>query len=497
MNVSTACHLIIKKLKETVPAFLEKHKWILTVLKIVFYLACLVMFTALVVITCISLWFPKTSLNQLIFHMAYLDAKDLLAFKSFAAGGLLVIFAAMYLIYKKPVWGCVLLLLWSFQIGLLKPVKVNTTYLSFFKELHLLLQSTQIYTQLRTPQITPVQSPKNLIVIFVESLENNFANPLFGENLLPGLTKLAQENTTFRGYEAINGTGWTIGSQVATFCGIPLRVQLAHNLGMKTRQFLPNAVCLSDILQQHGYYNVFLKGCYLSFFGTDIFINEHHFDETWGRDELLENGYATKKEIDLPWFGLNDTAVFRFARQKITELSKRQQPFFISITTLDMHVPYGLVTPDCPPRVYNDARDVIKCTDKKIYDFVRWCQKQPFYKNTRILIMGDHLMMSGSDLDKFLQKQSRRETYNVLIDPQRKPQVIERPFSQIDYAATLLDILGLCSDCHFGLGASLLRPEPTWIEQIGPKKLNEEFLKNSPQYNYMLGIAAAPPDFPA
>ncbi|WP_295990172.1 hypothetical protein [Rugamonas sp.] len=63
--------------------------------------------------------------------------------------------------------------------------------------------------------------PKNLVLIYVESLEEGYTEPgAFGRDLLAPLTGL--HGTSFPDYQQAPGTGWTIAAMVATQCGVPL-----------------------------------------------------------------------------------------------------------------------------------------------------------------------------------------------------------------------------------------------------------------------------------
>ena len=124
-----------------------------------------------------------------------------------------------------------------------------------------------------------------------------------------------------------------------------------------------------------------------------------------------------------------------------------------------------------------------------MYDFISWCQQQPFFKDTVLVVLGDHLMMSSSDIHELLGKNTRREPYNLIIAPGIPlPKHLDRLYSQMDWAPTLLDLLGLTSAHKLGLGTSLLREDKTWVEQVGPDAFEQELIKNSPQYKHLLGL---------
>lgn len=84
------------------------------------------------------------------------------------------------------------------------------------------------------------EQKRNLIYIFLESMETTYADIEdgggFDENVIPELTKTAQENEDFSGEDqAINGaysmygTTWTMGAMFAQTSGLPLNISIEAN----------------------------------------------------------------------------------------------------------------------------------------------------------------------------------------------------------------------------------------------------------------------------
>ena len=98
--------------------------------------------------------------------------------------------------------------------------------------------STQIYEEKYVDptmvKITFPEKKRNLVYIFLESMENTFFSQAQGGALkvsaAPELYQLAQDNTSFShnegfgGLRAGRGTTWTIAAMVAQSSGIPLKV---------------------------------------------------------------------------------------------------------------------------------------------------------------------------------------------------------------------------------------------------------------------------------
>lgn len=455
------------------------------------FLTCFAIILLLISLHCIEYYFPNVTFNQIVFHILYLDGHSLSFWWQQVAGVFLLTLTITLLISR---WRILLLFLPMLLYPLLKdPLKVSDIEVdksvSLPKQMLLSLQKSKIYEKYyQTPQTHNPKNKKNIILIFAESVEDNFADQKYwGENLIPNLSKLKNEGISFEGYQSINGTNWTLASNVSAFCGVPLRMQLRDRLGTKTNRFLPNITCLPDVLKSLGYYNVFVKGAYISFVGTDKFVSEHSFDEIYGRDEMIIENYAHADDISMEEYGINDQKMFEFARKKITDLAQKHSPFFISIQTLDTHFPHGYVNPSCKIK-YNDTRDAVMCSDKIIAHFVRWVQQQNFYNNTMVIIVGDHLMMSASDIADLSEAYPNRQIYNVILEKDIPKKTIIKPYSMMDVCATIADWSKIIVGGKFGLGVSLLGNAQTLTEKLGAQKFEEELLKNSAMYNHFLGI---------
>lgn len=176
---------------------------------------------------------------------------------------------------------------------------------------------------------------KNLVLIYVEGLEATYSDArLFGKDLLEELIVLP--GISFDNYRSAPGTSWTIGGIVGTQCGIPLQIvtRVGRENGENVHAFLPGATCLGDVLHGFGYRNVFMGGAPLDFAGKGKFLSEHHYHETYGYYEFLRS----KTQVHgVSGWGLFDDDLFTQARKKLTELHESGQRFNLTVLTLDTH----------------------------------------------------------------------------------------------------------------------------------------------------------------
>ena len=120
---------------------------------------------------------------------------------------------------------------------------------------------------------------------------------------------------------------------------------------------------------------------------------------------------------------------------------------------------------------------------KLIYDFVRWVKEQPYYKDTTIVIVGDHLCMQSSFINKHNAKD--RYVYSVIINPASKEaNNTNRIYTALDTFPTIIGALGgEIKGNKLGLGTNLFSDESTLAEKYGINRLDTELKKSSKYYN--------------
>lgn len=324
-------------------------------------------------------------------------------------------------------------------------------------------------------QITKKTKPKNLVLIYVESLEDSYKNAsLFGSNLLVGLEKL--KGVSFAYYRQAPGTGWTIAGITATQCGIPLKsVSLydGNDQGQNIKTFLPRAVCLGDILHSFGYRNIYMGGDALPFSGKGKFFEDHHYDEVYGREEL--KGSLT--QADMNYWGLYDDDLLAKVKAKLKTLHEAGRPFNLTFTTIDTHGPDGHYSKLCRKRGVKNFGGIVECTANQVAGFVQFMKKNGYLKDTNVVIIGDHLAMSNPVSAK-LEAFKERYIFNSFISS--KPVSKNREeILHFDMFPTILEFLGFhIEDGRLGLGYAAISkdselPPPGEYEEMSEDLLNE------------------------
>lgn len=339
-------------------------------------------------------------------------------------------------------------------------------------------------------EMTFPQEKRNLIYIFLESMETTYADTqsggAFTENVIPDLTQIAQENEDFSGETdklnggySMPGTTWTIGAMFGQTAGLPLSVSIDGN-NMDTQDtFFAGAVTLGDILESQGYSQTLLIGSDAVFGGRELYFTEH------GSYEMMDYKYAAQNglipEDYLVWWGYEDQKLFEFAKQKVTELAAQPEPFNLTMLTVDTHFEDGYMCEGCP-KLYGDDQysNVMRCSSQQVASFIRWIQQQDFYENTTIVLCGDHPTMD-SDYCEDVDSDYIRKTYTAYINAAaQKETETRRDFTTFDQFPTTLAALGVQIEGNrLGLGTNLFSSEPTLTERFGLDTEAAELKKKS------------------
>lgn len=335
------------------------------------------------------------------------------------------------------------------------------------------------------------QKKRNLIYIYLESMEMTYADKAdggaFDENVIPELTDLAQTNECFAGKSGVlNGgivypnTGYTMAGIFAQSSGAPLQTSITRNNMDTQSSFFFGMTTLGDLLDQEGYRQVFLLGSDATFGGRRLFFNDHGNSEirdyNWAKDTgLIPSDY-------FQWWGYEDEKLFSFAKKTLTELAEGDQPFNLTMLTVDTHFEDGYVCELCGDRFGdNQYANVIACSSSQLWNFVRWVQKQDFYDNTTIVLSGDHTTMD-SDFCNDVDPDYQRKTYVCYINPGTENELPDqkRDYATIDLFPTTVAALGAkISGNQLGLGVNLFSSQQTLTEQYGEETMKQEMSNKS------------------
>lgn len=347
----------------------------------------------------------------------------------------------------------------------------------------------------KNPSEVEIQFPeqkRNLITIFLESMETTYADEAsggaFSYNCIPELTELAMEYEDFSGTDTrlnggimMPGSTWTIAALFAQTAGVPFQVSIDGNAMGTQEHFFPGIVCLGDVLETAGYQQVFMIGSEAEFGGRDLYFKDH------GNFEILDYNYAIQnrmipQDYKVSW-GYEDKKLFAFAKDKLSKLAADDEPFNFTMLTVDTHFEDGYLCEECGDAFGDDQySNVMACSSSMIKEFVEWIQQQDFYENTTIVLTGDHLTMD-SDYCEGVPGEYARKTYTCFINAAAENEMPEtrREYTTMDMFPTIVASLGaeIAGEC-LGLGTNLFSSRQTLLELYGYSEIYNEVAKKSP-----------------
>ncbi|MGT2925203.1 LTA synthase family protein [Streptococcus caviae] len=209
------------------------------------------------------------------------------------------------------------------------------------------------------------------------------------------------------------------------------------------------------------------------------FWNRNNAYKQLGYQHFFDQSYMSKMTKDNSFqYGLNDKVMFS---DSIKYLEHLQQPFYTKFITVSNHYPYQSLAGDDTgfPLAKTDDETIngyfatANYLDSAIKSFFDYLKASGLYKNSIIVLYGDHYGIANSrntDLAPLLGKdpQTWTEYNNAML--QRVPYMIHVPGTdkgfisntyggEVDTLPTLLHLLGIDSKNYVQLGQDLLSPD--------------------------------------
>jgi phosphoglycerol transferase len=363
-------------------------------------------------------------------------------------------------------------------------------------------------------EITFPGKKRNLIVIFVESLETGFLirnnGGAFSERLMPEIEDLMRDNINFSmdsglgGAHELYGTEWTIAGIVSQYSGVPMAVSFLNqidwnNYGMLGDDFLPGASGVGDILHKAGYKNYFILGSDIEFGGRDKYFKTHKDTIIYDYNYFIENNYIPK-DYNV-WWGFEDRKLYAFSKEKLLEIAQ-DAPFFATILTADTHPVGGYLDAGALKIFDSQYMDVVFDTSRQLSDFLEWLKEQEFYENTTVAVLGDHLHHDSSVFPRDYQIHSLSSKYdssyrggldnkykrfpvNIFINSLLSEEHTKnRIFSHFDVFPALIDSVGGVYNAKgLALGRSMNKGEATLLEELELDYVNDVLQRRSNYYD--------------
>ena len=342
------------------------------------------------------------------------------------------------------------------------------------------------------PDISAIECDKkrNLIYIYLESIETSFADEESGGrqkeiNYIPNLTEMAFENSFFSnsdklgGFRNVNGTNWTAAATFASQSGLPL---LSPAGGSAIFSDFKTVVTIGDILKAKGYYQEYICGSKAEYGGRKQFFTNHGGYDILDHTEAIKRGFIPG-DYNV-WWGYEDRVLYDIAKQELNRISREGKPFNITMLTVDTHFEEGYMCELCEHEYPEQMANVIKCADRQVADFVKWCSEQEWYDDTLIVIQGDHPAMFQALIEGI--PYDDRTAYDCFINAcsdDGDTRYENRQFTAMDLMPTTLAAMGYTiPGDRLGLGTNLFSDRETLCEEFGFFELNAELYRHSQFY---------------
>ena len=316
------------------------------------------------------------------------------------------------------------------------------------------------------PADSVTEKRSNLLIVFAESLESwVLEKKVDGKEITPCLNRLLKEKSTLYAPNVLTQVkgGRSIDAQLMICSGLLPLMSGTYSSLYYDNTFYTLQKAMRGLKHSRSYLltidkvSTWNQGAVARSFGTDTIISYHDFKMT--------EAFGTHKRI-------GDASFFQQCREKIErgEVWKPGESVYMQFVTYSGHAPFKLPNhlrtitfPASIPEKAADYMTTAHYTDKAIGDFVAYLKTLPQYKETIVVIVGDH-----EGLASYRQELVGNPACRGLVsDKQLTPFIVlnspvgmryDKFMGQIDIYPTLLNLMQLDAYRWHGLGQSILDP---------------------------------------
>lgn len=316
------------------------------------------------------------------------------------------------------------------------------------------------------PADSVTEKRSNLLIVFAESLESwVLEKKVDGKEITPCLNRLLKEKSTLYAPNVLTQVkgGRSIDAQLMICSGLLPLMSGTYSSLYYDNTFYTLQKAMRGLKHSRSYLltidkvSTWNQGAVAHSFGTDTIISYHDFKMT--------EAFGTHKRI-------GDASFFQQCREKIErgEVWKPGESVYMQFVTYSGHAPFKLpdhlrtiTFPASIPEKAADYMTTAHYTDKAIGDFVAYLKTLPQYKETIVVIVGDH-----EGLASYRQELIGNPACRGLVsDKQLTPFIVlnspvgmryDKFMGQIDIYPTLLNLMQLDAYRWHGLGQSILDP---------------------------------------
>jgi phosphoglycerol transferase MdoB-like AlkP superfamily enzyme len=292
----------------------------------------------------------------------------------------------------------------------------------------------------------------NVIIFFIESLSARLLSP-YNTNIkgvTPNINSFAKESMVIDGY--YNHATPTAPALYGQHCSLfPL---LTYNDFNKDNNPLKplDLKCIPQYFNKANYKTVYLSHSRETYSHIEENLKLWGYKELYMWKNLLKKLLPKDKELILGETGLSDHQMMR-AVVNYLKNSSNKEPFFMGISTIESHVGFepnsvdGLKYKDGSSNTLN----MIYNLDDSFGIFWNYFKRSKYYKNTIVVLTGDHALYPNVDYKKVASKDWVPSVYDklslIIYDPIHKhPAKFTTNSSSVDLAPTLAHLAHLAKD---------------------------------------------------
>jgi len=277
-------------------------------------------------------------------------------------------------------------------------------------------------------QFSPDTATNIIFIIWESFTEKAIHISINNKEVTPQFNRLKKEGIYFSNvYASGDRTNKGIPAILSGYPAMP-NTTIIHSPGKAEKLRV-----LSQLFKEKGYQIPFFYGGEPEFANIKSYLLHGGFDPIVGKNDF------DSKDMNSKW-GAHDGVVMN---RVFEDLNKSKKPFFATWLTLTSHEPFEIPV----STVFNGNDNTTKFlnslhyTDQVVSDFIDRCSQRSWWKNTVIIIIGDHghvLPASDNKADDF-----RTPMLWMGGALNKKGVIIDKVMSQLDIAAMLSKQMGL------------------------------------------------------
>ncbi len=316
-----------------------------------------------------------------------------------------------------------------------------------------------------TVQLLTTPKP-NVMIILLESFTANASHLFSGHNnCTPYLDSIARQNLSFM--KCYSSGDRTEKGLVSVVSGYPAQPSSSIIVFPDKMSQLPS---LSKTLKKQGYHSMFMYGGDAEFASMKSYLVVQQFDDIIDKRDFKSHQLTSK-------WGAHDHDLYKNA---LENLNKIKPPFLSVIMTLSSHEPFDVPHHDdnLKKDEWYGLKNAIEYADQCLFKFLEDCKKQPWYKETIIVLVADH----GHDIGLDNVHYFGPEKYHIpliitggALNPAMKGKKMENYVSQTVIPQLLLQQMKLpAKDFNWQTGAFDNNGFAQYLFNNGVGRINNE-----------------------